>query len=154
MNKLLLIAAFLPATLFAQSEKVQVRKQIAPAVMVFAAGMADGFVETISHNYKGFKRAFPGAKDYWFDPGMSFRNKYKNSDPKQGAKFPGSTGPLVFLTDGYHAGRFAEHLFLAGAFAVKITQQKQRWWYYLAEGAAYWIVNRIGFYAVYSIILK
>ena len=38
---------------------------------------------------------------FW-DFRVSWTNKYKNGDPKQGSKFFGSTTFLVFLTDAWH----------------------------------------------------
>ena len=129
---------------------LQVKKQIPAIALVFLAGCADGFTETISHNYKGFKKVFPEANDQFFDPGLSFRRKYANNDPAQGAKFPGSTTWLVWTTDAYHASRFANHLFLSGALVLKITGQRQKWWVYGIEGAGYWLINRIGFTIIYG----
>ncbi len=39
---------------------------------------------------------------YWFNPEESWRNKYKNRDPKQGPAFFGSTTFLCWLTDAWH----------------------------------------------------
>lgn len=148
-----LIILLLPISLFAQSGKVQLRKQIAPAVLVFMAGAADGLNQLVSYHYNDFKNAFPGANDLWWSPQVSFRNKYKNHDPGQGPKFTGSTGPLVFVTDGYHLTRFCERLFLSGAFAFKIVQgEKMKWYWYLVQGAGYLLVNRLGFVAVFNTI--
>lgn len=126
------------------------KKQIAPVTLMFLAGIADAFTETISHNYKGFKKVFPGANDQIFDPGLSFRRKYQNNDPAQGEKFFGSKSFLVWTTDAYHAGRFAQHLFMAGAVTLKITGRRQKWWVYGSEILGYWIVNRIAFTAVFG----
>jgi len=41
-------------------------------------------------------------KQNWFNPKISWKNKYKNNDPKQGAKFFGSTTFLVWTTDAWH----------------------------------------------------
>lgn len=128
-----------------QKANFKIRSQILPVSLVFLAGVSDGFTETISHNYKGFKNVFPKANDRIFDPGLSYVRKYRNGDREQGARFPGSKTYLVWTTDAYHASRFAQHLFLAGAFALKITEGKQRWWVYLAQGLGYWLVNRAAF---------
>jgi hypothetical protein len=128
----------------------KLKEQIAPAVMMFFAGAADGLNQVISFKYESFKKAFPGVNNTFWSPKVSYRNKYKNNDPRQGAKFFGSTTFLVWTTDAYHSTRFAEHLFMVGAVAVKFTQQKKKWYYYLAEAAGYWIVNRTGFAAVYN----
>ena len=130
--------------------KFRLKEHIAPAVLMFFAGAADGLNQVVSYKYVAFKKVFPGVNDVFWSPKVSYRNKYKNHDPAQGQKFFGSTTFLVWTTDAYHSTRFAEHLFMVGAVAVKITQQKRKWYYYLAEAAAYWIVNRAGFAVVYD----
>lgn len=131
--------------------KTYLKKQIVPASLVFLSGMADGFVETISHNYPKFKAKFPNANDSYFSPAISFNRKYKNGDKAQGERFLGSTGPLVFLTDAFHLGRFVDHLFMAEAISFKITQGvKKKWYLYAAEIIGFWAANRLGFYAVYK----
>lgn len=72
---------------------------------MLVSGMIDGTKESISFHYQGFKRFFPKANDKFWDPSISWRNKYKNNDPAQGQKFYGSTNMLVFTTDAYHALR-------------------------------------------------
>lgn len=41
-------------------------------------------------------------KQNWWNPNISWKNKYKNNDPTQGPKFFGSTTFLVWLTDAWH----------------------------------------------------
>ena len=48
----------------------------------------------------------------------SWRNKYKNGDPKQGEKFPFSTTILVSLTDPWH---LVQSFFLTTMFALVIS---------------------------------
>lgn len=38
----------------------------------------------------------------WWDKNTSWKNKYKNGDPRKGPRFFGSTTFLVWLTDGWH----------------------------------------------------
>lgn len=130
--------------------KLKIKEHLLPASLVLLAGASDGLNQVLAYQYPSFKKAFPKSNDQYWSKEISFKNKYKNGDPKQGAKFPGSTGPLVFLTDGYHLTRFTERLFLSGAFAVKVGQSKKKWYWYLAEAAGYWLVNRVGFCLVYN----
>jgi len=119
--------------------------------MVFLAGAADGCNQALMYQYAGFKKVFPNANDQFWKPSMSGANKYKNGDPRQGAKFPGSRTYLVFLTDGYHLTRFTEHLLWAGAISVKIScHEKKKWYKYVLEAAGYWVVNRAGFAVTYN----
>lgn len=126
------------------------KREILPLSLVFLAGAADGLNQVLAYQYNSFKKAFPNANDQFWSKEISFTNKYKNHDPLQGAAFPGSKGPFVFLTDGYHLTRFGERLFLAGAFSLKITGRKERWYLYILKGAIYWVVNRLAFCAVYN----
>jgi hypothetical protein len=70
---------------------------------MFASGMIDGTLESISYHYEnGFKPAVPNANDKFWNPAISWKNKYKNGDPSQGPAHAGSTNILVCTTDAYH----------------------------------------------------
>ncbi|MES1216893.1 MAG: hypothetical protein ABUT20_15365 [Bacteroidota bacterium] len=151
MKIAILLFLMAPLSLWCQQPyKFKPKEHIAPATLFFLAGAADGLNQVISHQYPKFKKAFPDANDRYWSPAISFMNKYKNRDPSQGEKFPGSKTVFVFTTDAYHLTRFTEHLFLAGAVAVKFSQQKKKWYWYVAEMAGYWLVNRAGFALVYN----
>lgn len=119
--------------------------------LVLLAGAADGLNQVICHKYPSFQKAFPRARVQWWAQERSWSNKYKNGDPAQGRRFPGSKTWLVFTTDGYHATRFSEHLLISGAIAVKISGGvKKKWYWYALEMVGYWMVHRVGFSAVYE----
>jgi hypothetical protein len=129
----------------------RVKNYVVTGTMVLLAGAADGFNQALMYQYPGFKKVFPQANDRYWKPALSGANKYKNGDPNQGAKFPGSRTWLVFLTDGYHLTRFTNHLFMSGAVAFKIAgHQKKKWYVYVMEAAGYWLVNRVGFCMTYN----
>ena len=131
--------------------KKRVTNYAITGTMVMLAGAADGVNQALMYQYDGFKKVFPRANDRFWKPSLSGANKYKNGDPGQGAAFPGSRTWLVFLTDGYHLTRFADHLFMSGAIAVKIVGfEKKKWYVYLLEAAGYWLVNRAGFCLTYN----
>lgn len=144
------LALLITVGLSAQKYQFKPKEHIAPTVMVLIAGAADGLNQTISYNWRGFKHAFPNANTQYWWPTTSFLNKYKDGKPENGPKYFGSTSFLVWTTDGYHMTRFVEHLFLSGALSVKITQGRKKWYYYVAETAGYWLVNRVGFAIVYN----
>jgi hypothetical protein len=160
--KLLILSLVLLANAFAcysqtsQDEFKKLRKKkitnyAITGTMVLLAGAADGVNQALMYQYGGFKKTFPNANDQFWKPSLSGANKYKNGDPRQGAAFPGSRTWLVFLTDGYHLTRFADHLFMSGAIAVKIAGfEKKKWYVYLLEAASYWLVNRAGFCLTYN----
>jgi len=57
------------------------------------------------------------AGNLFIDPSVSWRNKYKNGDHKQGERFTGSTTIFVFTTDLWHLAQF---FFLRFFFAAII----------------------------------
>jgi hypothetical protein len=119
--------------------------------MIFMAGAADGINQALQYHYGAFKKIVPHANDRFWKPTLSGANKYKNGDPAQGAKFPGSRTWLVFTTDGNHLTRFVDHLLWAGAIAIKLScNEKKKWYVYVMEVAGYWLVNRVGFCFVYN----
>ena len=73
------------------------------ALLILAAA-ADGLMDKLQFRYSGSvfeKRA--AAHRQWLDPRLSWHNKWKNGDPKQGEAFPLSSSALVGLTDAWHA---------------------------------------------------
>ena len=150
---LLLIIIILLTSVFAKcnAQKFELKKHIAPAAAVFVAGMSDGLNQALQFRYSGFKRVFPKANDKWYNPSISWKNKYKNGDPSQGAKYFGSTTFFVGLTDAYHATRTISNSFNAAAIVFSVSDGKKRWWVYLLEIGAYWTLNMIGFSIVYNI---
>lgn len=80
----------------------------------FAAGLAKGGRDMLAFKYS--QTIFPQGPDekflgqginYW-NPNTSWRNKWKNGDPRQGERFPLSSTALVATTDGWHMLDFTE----------------------------------------------
>ncbi len=151
--KSILLTGLLLSAIFGNSQnpyKFKAKEHIAPVTLMFLAGAADGLNQVINYRYAGFKKAFPHANDQYWYPAFSFKNKYQNGDRTQGAAFPGSTGALVFVTDGHHLTRFAEKLFIAGAVSITFTQERKNWKVYVLQALGYWGANRLGFCTVYN----
>ena len=53
--------------------------------LAFVAGASKGFNETLQFHWKEFRRQFPKANPQWFNPSISWRNKYRNGDPEAGS---------------------------------------------------------------------
>ncbi len=96
----LLVLLGLAVAMQAQMKK---KSYIICGAAAFVSGMVDGTIEAINYHYDdGFKITCPGANDGFWDPAKSWKNKYRNNDPRQGEKFPGSTTFFAFTTDAYH----------------------------------------------------
>lgn len=126
------------------------KKEIAPISLMFGAGFFEGQNELMRHDYAAFKNMWPGARDQWWDPEVSWKNKYKNYDQTQGPRHWGSTNVLVFTTDGYHATQMAKRLCFFTAIGIgnwPVKNFKQ----FMIRVLVYALVNRAGFYAGYEI---
>ncbi len=69
--------------------------------LIFVAGASKGFNETLQFHWSYFRKKFPNANPLWFNPAVSWKNKYKNNNRLEGEKFPLSTSVLVAFTDQY-----------------------------------------------------
>lgn len=72
------------------------------SILLFISAVAKSIMDKISFHYS--TSIFPKltkAENFW-NPQFSWRNKYKNGDPKQGEKFLGSSTIFVSLLDGWH----------------------------------------------------
>ena len=120
--KLLIALLFFACTVQAQQDQQQ-KQQHLPEInakwkmsgnkyltggLMIVAGAAKGFNETLQFHWKAFHAKFPKANPQWYNPAISWRNKYKDGDPNKGAKFPFSTNVLVMTTDQYHLNNFFE----------------------------------------------
>ena len=109
---------------------------IATMVFLSLAGFFNGATDSLQFHYSSsFARNW--NPDYW-NPAKSWRRKYKNSDPKQGAAFFGSTTVLVFLTDGWHLVKFLQ----MACFRLAVVLLLPFVWYYLiAAYFALWAIQ-------------
>lgn len=111
-------------------------------------GACNGIHETIVFRYDNFKRFKPSVNDQYWDPSISWKNKYRYGDKQYGPKFMFSTNLLVGLTD-------AKHLFgqarTAAVFATGITVaigDKKPWWHYGANA----LLGAIGYGTAFHIV--
>lgn len=117
--------------------------------LVFLAGASKGFNETLLFHWKAFHHSFPKANPAWFNPNVSWTNKYKNADPNAGAKFPLSTSVLVMFTDQYHLNNFINKAAWTSAFVIKIGEGKRPLKQYLLDALYYTLAHQAGFALTY-----
>ena len=91
-------------------------------ILLFSAGIASGYNDRIQFHWNTIKPIhwingivfkiwgrFPlFFTDQFWNPGESWRNKYKDQDPMNGEAFKFATTYLIFLTDGWHLLRFIQ----------------------------------------------
>jgi hypothetical protein len=117
--------------------------------LVMLAGSARGFNETLQFHWKGFKKSFPNANSKWFNPAESWRNKYENGNPDNGARFPLSTSVLVMFTDQYHLNNFINRASLTAALVIKIGDGKKPFSHYVKDFLFYTVCYQAGWALTY-----
>lgn len=153
--KLLIGLLFFSFTAFAQKNSAEKNKwridknKIITGSLVFVGGTAKGFNETLQFNYPIFEKKFPGANKQWFDPKLSWRNKYEGANPDNGPKFFLSTSALVMFTDQYHLNNFIQRTALMSALVIKIGDGKKPLKHYLLDIVYYTACYQLGFASTY-----
>lgn len=150
MKKLIAFIAtlMLIANVSAQTKWKLTKNKLLTGGLMVVSGGAKGFNETLQFHPDAFFKAFPNASRQWFDPAISWKNKYKNGDPAQGAKFPLSTTVLVMFTDQYHLNNFIHRASMTSALIIKFGE-KQKFKYYVYDFLYYTVCYQAGFAATY-----
>jgi hypothetical protein len=103
------------------------------------AGGVQGFITELQFNYPAVKRRFNTNDQFW-NPSISWTNKYKNHDPKQGEKFFGSTTFLAWTTDGFHFTQAIRNVGIIGGVSI-IFPRKVKWYWYVRD----YVINALIF---------
>lgn len=138
-------------------EKKHITLLIIVLALSFLAGLADGTRDVLSFRYA--QSVFPqgadeqlmgGGPQYW-NPAMSWRNKWENGDPAQGEAFPLASGALVWLTDGWHLMQFIMLTAFQLAIALPVIRLlRLRWWWVLIALVPLKLAFSVGFAVMFS----
>ena len=121
------------------------------------AGLADGTRDTLSFRYD--QSIFPqgpgnqvlGAGEIFWNPAISWKNKWKNGDPAQGERFWGSSTFLVWTTDAWHLLQFIMLTCFQLAIALPVIRLlRLRWWWVLIAIIPLKLAFSLGFTAMFS----
>lgn len=140
MKRLAVILSIL-LTIAANAQSKGIREYIAPGVLLFVAGAAEGVMDHLQFHYSG--------SDPFWQPDISWRNKYRNHDPAQGMTFRGRY--LVWTTDGWHAAKGLRNGCTVAAIVIRIGEKK-KFSEYLKDAAVFYILNRSGFHLTYKLL--
>jgi hypothetical protein len=115
------------------------RPRSAPLALSFVSGAAWGLHEKTAHHWPQFQARFPDANPRFWNPAVSWRNKYKNGEPEQGRN-----GVPIWATDAKHILATTNQTFIG---------QKRKWWHYAADAGlsfmAYSLGNKLTFNWIY-----
>jgi len=137
------------------------KKYLIAGSSVLVSGMMDGTIESINYHYEnGFKARFPKANDQFWNPAVSWKNKYRNGDPALGRKFMGSTTALVFTTDAYHMLRTGKRAIDASTLVYAINKdcsikkKKARRKTMVKDFIVLTAIRCVGFHVTYTYLFK
>jgi hypothetical protein len=119
----------------------------------FIAGGFEGTSETLKHHYYEFSHVFPNSNPNFWNPDISWKNKYKNGDYLQGDKFFGSSTIFVWTTDGYHLMRTGRNLMVTTTF-ILIPKEKRKFKYYVVDALLNSLAFNLGFITTYSLVYR
>ena len=148
----LIILFFITHSLFAQENKFTIKEELPPMGTMFLAGAFNGVSQDLLFHYNEFENTFPNANPQFWDPEISWVNKYKNGDPLQGEKFIGSTTVFVGTTDGYHAMLSSRDIMIVTS--ISLGGKPKTFKEFLKKTALYTISYGIGFELTYGKIIK
>ena len=135
-----------------QKTAKQERNFIVTSLLLLVSGFADGLAEASKFHPSGVVEVF-GNEQFW-DNSKSWRNKYRNGDPAQGAKFPLSTTALAWTTDGYHLSRMVRNATIIASITIKLDEPSKKWYQYILEAVIYYLTYQIGFTVSYDYIFN
>jgi hypothetical protein len=125
-------------------------------VLQAISGAARGYEQTVAYHYSSFKRIHPNINDQFFDPAISWKNKYKNGDPNEGSAYFLSTSVLVWTTDFKHlmdmTSNVPNYICITLPFCTKHGNLK--WTQIASRIFIIFITREIAFNTVYSVIYK
>ncbi len=139
------------------------KEYLVPGTLMLFSGMVDGTTEALVFHYdNGFKRTFPNANNQFWNPKVSWKNKYKNMDPAQGPRFMGSTNVFVSMTDGYHLTRTTKLILDMGAITYcannnhpeKTKHKFINWKTVVQDFLVLSAIQTIGFHITYSMAFR
>lgn len=132
--------------------KFNIKPLIIPALCLLLTGACKGVMDTLQFHYSSTSVSSWQPEQFW-NPMLSWKNKYKGGDPANGPKFPGSITMFVFLTDGWHLMQFFYLRLMVLSLVLSAFTRKRRAWYYILDFLLLTAAYLAGFHLLYTIIL-
>lgn len=116
-------------------------------LMVGFAAISKSIRDTLSYHFE--TSAFRYLNPKFWNPAISWKNKYKNYPEDQRAKFFGSKTFLVWVTDAWHLFDMLSYLFLAITFTIILPINMD-----IVTAIAYFIFYILLFFTFFEISYK
>lgn len=125
MKERIILPILLCITTLAFSQRYDWRTGFGKGSLFLIPGISAGLHEVLQHRYVQFKERFPAANDNFWDPRISWEEKYKDPYPFS------RTFPL--FTDAYHLTNGIKTIGLIGCTANMVIGEKKPWWHYALD---------------------
>lgn len=141
--------------LFLWSGSLFAQNRLIVGMTALLSGAADGVSQALLFHYdQGWKPVHPKANDQFWDPDISWKNKYKDWDNgDKRARFPLSKTAFVSLTDGYHFTRMLNTKLLGASITYNFSSpRRDKWYWYAVETMVIFAIRAIGFHITYTFV--
>ena len=123
-------------------------------ILIVGAAFSNAVMDTLQFHYQ--KSIFSGASynQEFYNPKISWRNKWKNGDRQQGEKFPGSSTCFVLFTDAWHFAQFC--MFTCFELIIVLLYylwKRPRWYVPIAQFIALKILLGVSFELFFTKVL-
>lgn len=115
--------------------------------MLACAAASNAVMDTISFRYEKSVFAAVGADRTWFNPRVSWRNKWKGGDPARGEAFVGSSTVFVAFTDAWHTFKSLTIFFVMAAVIAPFTAVFSMKW-------PLWVLVLVGLKILYGLVFE
>jgi hypothetical protein len=93
-------------------------------ILIALAGICKAVMDKVQFHFG--KSIFADKNQLFWNPGISWRNKWKDGDPTLGEKFWGSSTIFVWTTDAWHLFQSIQIKFLV--LAIVFYSPIHSWW--------------------------
>ena len=114
-------------------QKYNWKRAVLPAALSGISGASWGLHEATAYHWSAFQKRFPKANPNYWNPDISWKNKWKNGDVEQGEAFMGSSTVFVSFTDAKHMLASVHRLSTFGAGLTITIGEKKPLKHYLAD---------------------
>lgn len=119
----------------------RIRRAIVPAAISFVGGAAWGLHEATMHHWPAFHARFPGANPQYWNPAISWKNKYWRNVPSQ-------------ISDAKHLMVTIQNVSLFGAGLTLTIGRRRPVWHYVLDAGVSLASYSIGNWFTYNLLYR
>lgn len=130
------------------------REALVSGTLGLKGGVFNAYHEVLTYHYPQFQERHLHANPNFWNPDISWQNKWKNGDKTQGPKYPLSNNVLAWTTDGIHPIKRLRFLAYVELGAAITFGERRPWWHYAINALSGFVGNQLGFALIYKKIYR